>query len=139
MEDPKQTNNVVEIGHNSNRSITQETVEKIANRFLHITDVVMNNFETLERKLFEASTRYPYREKGRGGNGSKKLLPHHVEDVRREGEQIIEKLSNSLAKEQDTLQSALKEKYGIEVESARQKWNRECEEEDRRIADEQKK
>ena len=138
MENPKQSN-VVKIGHNSNRSITQETVEKIANRFLHITDVVMNNFETLERKLFEASTRYPYREKGRGGNGSKKLLPHHVEDVRREGEQIIEKLSNSLAKEQDTLQSALKEKYGIEVESARQKWNRECAEEDRRIADEQKK
>ena len=45
MEDPKQTNNVVEIGHNSNRSITQETVEKIANRVLHITNVVMNNFE----------------------------------------------------------------------------------------------
>ena len=67
------------------------------------------------------------------------MLPHHAEDVRREGEQIIEKLSNSLAKEQDTLQSALKEKYGIEVESQRQKWNRECEEEDRRILDAEKK
>jgi hypothetical protein len=32
----------------------------------------------------------------------------------------------------------MKEKYGIEVESQRQKWNRECEEEDRRIADEEK-
>ena len=139
MENPKQTNNVVKIGHNSNRSITQETVEKIANRFLHITDVVMNNFETLERKLFEASTRYPYREKGRGGNGSKKLLPHHVEDARREGDEIIEKLVHHLADEQDALQSAIKEKYGVEVESQRQKWNRECEEEDRRILDAEKK
>ena len=73
------------------------------------------------------------------GNGSKKLLPHHVEDVRREGEQIIEKLSNSLAKEQDTLQSAMKEKYGIEVESQRQKWNREAEEEDRRMNSDEEK
>ena len=137
MEDPKQTNNVVEIGHNSNRSITQETVEKIANRFLHITDVVMNNFETLERKLFEASTRYPYREKGRGGNGSKKLLPHHVEDARRDGDEMIEEMVQNLVREQDNLQSAFKKKYGIEVESHRQKWNRECEEEDRRIADEE--
>ena len=49
----------------------------------------------------------------------------------------IEELSKNLANEQDTLQSAMKEKYGIEVESQRQKWNRECEEEDRRIADEE--
>ena len=37
MENPKQSNNVVKIGHNSNRSITQETVEKLGKRILHIT------------------------------------------------------------------------------------------------------
>ena len=52
MENPKQSNNVVKIGHNSNRSITQETVEKISNRVLHITDVVMNNIRVIEQKYF---------------------------------------------------------------------------------------
>jgi hypothetical protein len=139
MENPKQSNNVVKIGHNSNRSITQETVEKISNRLLHITDVVMNNIRVIEQKYFEASTKYPYSAKGRGWERHKKLLPHHVEDARREGDEMIQEMVNNLADEQDNLQSALKEKYGIEVESARQKWNRECAEEDRRIADEQKK
>ena len=139
MENPKQTNNVVKIGHNSNRSITQETVEKLANRLLHITDFVMDNLRVVERKYFEAATKYPYRSKGRSYETHKKLLPHHVEDARREADEIIDDISKSLAKEQDNLQSAFKEQYGIEVESARQKWNRECEEEDRRIADAEKK
>ena len=52
---------------------------------------------------------------------------------------MIQEMVNNLADEQDNLQSALKEKYGIEVESHRQKWNRECEEEDRRILDAEKK
>ena len=138
MENPKQTNNVVKIGHNSNRSITQETVEKLGKRILHITDVVLNNLRVIERKYFEACTKYPYSSKARGYQKHKKLLPHHVEDARREGDEIIEELTKNLADEQDTLQSAMREKYGIEVESQRQKWNRECEEEDRRIADEEK-
>ena len=66
MENPKQTNNVVKIGHNSNRSITQETVEKLGKRILHITDVVLNNLRVIERKYFEACTKYPYRSKARG-------------------------------------------------------------------------
>ena len=139
MEDPKQTNNVVEIGHNSNRSITQETVEKISNRLLHITDVVMNNIRVIEQKYFEAATKYPYRSKGRGYERHKKLLPHHVEDARREGDEIIEKVLHHLADEQDNLQSAIKEKYGVEVESQRQKWNREAEEEDRRMNSDEEK
>ena len=137
MENPKQTNNVVKIGHNSNRSITQETVEKLGKRILHITDVVLNNLRVIERKYFEACTKYPYSSKARGYQKHKKLLPHHVEDARREGDEIIEKVLHHLADEQDNLQSAIKEKYGVEVESQRQKWNRECEEEDRRIADEE--
>ena len=139
MENPKQTNNVVKIGHNSNRSITQETVEKLGKRILHITDVVLNNLRVIERKYFEACTKYPYSSKARGYQKHKKLLPHHVEDARREGDEMIEEMVQNLVREQDNLQSAFKEKYGIEVESARQKWNRECAEEDRRIADEQKK
>lgn len=139
MENPKQTNNVVKIGHNSNRSITQETVEKLGKRILHITDVVLNNLRVIERKYFEACTKYPYSSKARGYQKHKKLLPHHVEDARRDGDEMIEEMVQNLVREQDNLQSAFKEKYGIEVESARQKWNRECAEEDRRIADEQKK
>ena len=65
------------------------------------------------------------------------MLPHHVEDARRDGDEMIEEMVQNLVREQDNLQSAFKEKYGIEVESHRQKWNRECEEEDRRIADEE--
>ena len=137
MENPKQTNNVVKIGHNSNRSITQETVEKLGKRILHITDVVLNNLRVIERKYFEACTKYPYSSKARGYQKHKKLLPHHVEDARREGDEMIEEMVQNLVREQDNLQSAFKEKYGIEVESHRQKWNRECEEEDRRIADEE--
>ena len=135
MENPKQTNNVVKIGHNSNRSITQETVEKLGKRILHITDVVLNNLRVIERKYFEACTKYPYSSKARGYQKHKKLLPHHVEDARRDGDEMIEEMVQNLVREQDNLQSAFKEKYGIEVESARQKWNRECAEEDRRIAD----
>ena len=130
MEDPKQTNNVVEIGHNSNRSITQETVEKISNRLLHITDVVMNNIRVIEQKYFEASTKYPYSAKGRGWERHKKLLPHHVEDARREGDEKLNNLSRNICKEEDELQIQVLQKYGIEIESNRQKWNRECEEED---------
>ena len=137
MENPKQTNNVVKIGHNSNRSITQETVEKLGKRILHITDVVLNNLRVIERKYFEACTKYPYSSKARGYQKHKKLLPHHVEDARRDGDEMIEEMVQNLVREQDNLQSAFKEKYGIEIESNRQKWNRECEEEDRRIADEE--
>ena len=137
MENPKQANNVVKIGHNSNRSITQETVEKLGKRILHITDVVLNNLRVIERKYFEACTKYPYSSKARGYQKHKKLLPHHVEDARREGDEMIEEMVQNLVREQDNLQSAFKEKYGIKVESHRQKWNRECEEEDRSIADEE--
>ena len=140
MENPKQTDNVVKLGHNyKNRSATQEAVEKISNRLLHITDFVMGSLRTIEEKYFEAATKYPYRSKGRGYERHKKLLPHHVEDARREGDEIIEKVLHHLADEQDNLQSAIKEKYGVEVESQRQKWNREAEEDDRRIADAEKK
>ena len=140
MENPKQSNNVVKLGHNyKNRSATQEAVEKVSNRLLYITDLVMNNLRILEKKYFEAATKYPYRSKGRGYERHKKLLPHHVEDSRREGDEIIEELTKNLADEQDTLQSAMKEKYGIEVESQRQKWNREAEEEDRRMNSDEEK
>ena len=139
MENPKQTNNVVKIGHNSNRSITQETVEKIANRFLHITDIVMNNLKKAEEEYWEACNKYPIVAKYSRFDRHKKLLPHHVEDARRNAEKRLQRLTKDLVEEEDTLQSALKEKYGIEVESHRQKWNRECEEEDRRILDAEKK
>ena len=138
MENPKQSDNVVKLGHNyKNRSATQEAVEKVSKRLLYITDLVMNELRIIEQKYFEAATKYPYRTKGRSYERHKKLLPHHVEDARREGDEMIQEMVNNLADEQDNLQSALKEKYGIEVESARQKWNRECAEEDRRIADEE--
>ena len=139
MEDPKQTNNVVEIGHNSNRSVTQETVEKLANRFLHITDIVMNNLKKAEEEYWEACNKYPIVAKYSRFDRHKKLLPHHVEDARRNAEKRLQRLTKDLVEEEDTLQSALKEKYGIEVESQRQKWNREAEEDDRRIADAEKK
>ena len=139
MENPKQTNNVVKIGHNSNRSITQETVEKIANRFLHITDIVMNNLKKAEEEYWEACNKYPIVAKYSRFDRHKKLLPHHVEDARRNAEKRLQRLTKDLVEEEDTLQSALKEKYGIEVESQRQKWNREAEEDDRRIADAEKK
>ena len=139
MENPKQTNNVVKIGHNSNRSITQETVEKIANRFLHITDIVMNNLKKAEEEYWEACNKYPIVAKYSRFDRHKKLLPHHVEDARRNAEKRLQRLTKDLVEEEDTLQLALKEKYGIEVESQRQKWNREAEEDDRRIADAEKK
>ena len=139
MEDPKQTNNVVEIGHNSNRSVTQETVEKLANRFLHITDIVMNNLSKVQDEYWEACNKYPIVAKYSRFDRHKKLLPHHVEDARRDAEKRLNRLTKDLVNEEDTLQAALKEKYGIEVESERHKRIREAEEEDRRIADEQKK
>ena len=98
---------------------------------------MLNNLRVIERKYFEACTKYPYSSKARGYQKHKKLLPHHVEDARRDGDEMIEEMVQNLVREQDNLQSAFKEKYGIEVESHRQKWNRECEEEDRRIADEE--
>ncbi len=51
MENPKVKDNVVKIGHNSNRSISQETLEKMANRFMHILEYVNNNLETLEKRI----------------------------------------------------------------------------------------
>ena len=84
MENPKQSNNVVKIGHNSNRSITKETVEKISKRFMHILDVVDNNLRLLEQNYFEACTKYPFRSKFNRHESFKKLLPHHVEDARQE-------------------------------------------------------
>ena len=53
----------MKIGHNSNRSISQETLEKMANRFMHILEYVNNNLETLEKRYWEAFTKYPYRSK----------------------------------------------------------------------------
>ena len=47
MNNTKPKDNVVKIGHNSNRSISQETLEKMANRFMHILEYVNNNLETL--------------------------------------------------------------------------------------------
>jgi len=56
MENPKQSNNVVKLGHNyKNRSATQEAVEKISNRLLHITDFVMGSLRTIRRKIFRGS------------------------------------------------------------------------------------
>ena len=51
MNNTKPKDNVVKIGHNSNRSISQETLEKMANRFMHILEYVNNNLETLEKRM----------------------------------------------------------------------------------------
>ena len=51
MNNTKPKDNVVKIGHNSNRSISQETLEKMANRFMHILEYVNNNLETLEKDI----------------------------------------------------------------------------------------
>ena len=138
MENPKhKDDNVINLKHNVEGSFTKEGYEKLAKRFMHILDYVNSNLKFLEQKYFEACTKYPYASKYRNYETHKKLLPHHVEDARRDGDEMIEEMVQTLVREQDNLQSAFKEKYGIEVESHRQKWNRECDEEDRRIADEE--
>ena len=131
MENPKhKDDNVINLKHNVEGSFTKEGYEKLAKRFMHILDYVNSNLKFLEQKYFEACTKYPYASKYRNYETHKKLLPHHVEDARRDGDEMIEEMVQNLVREQDNLQSAFKEKYGIEVESHRQKWNRECEEED---------
>ena len=127
MDNPKQSN-VVKIGHNSNRSITKETVEKISKRFMHILDVVDNNLRLLEEKYFEASTKYPYRSKFNRHENFKKLLPHHVEESRQEADNALDALRMDLINEQDTLRHRMKEKYDITVESERQRIDRKFEE-----------
>ena len=127
MDNPKQSN-VVKIGHNSNRSITKETVEKISKRFMHILDVVDNNLRLLEQNYFEACTKYPFRSKFNRHESFKKLLPHHVEDARQEADNALDRLRMDLINEQDTLRHRMKEKYDITVESERQRIDRKFEE-----------
>ena len=131
MENPKhKDDNVINLKHNVEGSFTKEGYEKLAIIFMHILDYVNSNLKFLEQKYFEACTKYPYASKYRNYETHKKLLPHHVDDARREGDEKLNNLSRNLCKEEDELQIQVLQKYGIEIESNRQKWNRECEEED---------
>ena len=130
MENPKVKDNVVKIGHNSNRSISQETLEKMANRFMHILEYVNNNLETLEKRYWEAFTKYPYRSKHDHYGRHKKLREHEVHEQKINADKQLKEISQNLYKEEDKLHEQLLEKFDINVMSKRQEWNKQCEEED---------
>lgn len=122
--------NVVKIGHNSNRSISQETYEKLANRFMHIIEVVNNNLTQLEKRYWEAFTKYPYKSKHDHYGSHKKLREHEVHEQKISADKQLLKLKKELYAEEDKLSEQLLSKYGISVMSQRQEWNKKCEEED---------
>ena len=74
----KKKDNVVDIGHNSNRSITKETYEKLPNRIMHVIEVVSNHLKTLEKKSLEAFHKYPYASKFTHSSQHKKLRDPEV-------------------------------------------------------------
>ena len=126
----KKKDNVVDIGHNSNRSITKETYEKLANRFMHVIEVVNNNLKTLEKKYWEAFTKYPYASKYNNSSKHKKLREHEVHEQKITADEQLKKLRKDLYAEEDRISEQLMDKYGISVMSQRQEWNKKCEEED---------
>ena len=133
MNNTKPKDNVVKIGHNSNRSISQETLEKMANRFMHILEYVNNNLETLEKRYWEAFTKYPYASKHDHYGRHKKLREHEVHEQKINADNQLDKIRKNLYTEEDELHQQLLEKYDISVMSKRQEWNKKCEEEDAKV------
>ncbi|WP_440682147.1 hypothetical protein [Candidatus Pelagibacter sp. HIMB1710] len=117
------------IGHNSNRSISQETYEKLANRFMHIIEVVNNNLTQLEKRYWEAFTKYPYQSKYDHCGSHKKLREHEVHEQKISADKQLLKLKKELYAEEDKLSEQLMTKYGISVMSERQESNKRIEEE----------
>ena len=88
--------NVVKIGHNSNRSISQETYEKLANRFMHVIEVVNNRLDDLEKRYWEAFTKYPYYSKYDHHGSHKKLREHEVHEQKITADKNLRKLQKEL-------------------------------------------
>lgn len=125
--------NVVKIGHNSNRSISQETYEKLANRFMHVIEVVNNRLDDLEKRYWEAFTKYPYHSKYDHHGSHKKLREHEVHEQKITADKNLRKLQKELYEEEDKLSEQLLSKYGISVMSERQENNKRIEEEEAKL------
>ena len=57
--EPKRKDNIVRLGHNSDRSISQEQYAKVVKGYHHMMRVVRQELRRAVRNLDEAFTKYP--------------------------------------------------------------------------------
>ena len=118
----------------SNRSISLEAYEKLAKNFMQILEQVTSNLAFLEVNYWEAFTKYPFRQKYNKWEKIPKLKDYEIHEKKIKADKTLKELMNHCLKEEDRLSNQILEKYGVEVLSKRQQFQKESDELDNAAA-----
>ena len=131
----KENNVVVKLEqHNSNRQIGLEAYEKLARNFMNVLEEVTGCLALLEVNYWEAFTKYPFRQKYNKWEKIPKLKDYEIHEKKINADKTLKDLMNLMLKEEDRLSEQLQEKYGVEVLSKRQQFQKESDELDNAAA-----
>jgi hypothetical protein len=127
----KENNVVVKLEqHNSNRQIGLEAYEKLARNFMNVLEEVTGCLALLEVNYWEAFTKYPFASKYNKWEKHPKLKEYEVHEKKIKADKTLKDLMNHCLKEEDRLSNQIRDKYGVEVLSKRQQFQKETEAED---------
>ena len=127
----KENNVVVKLEqHNSNRQIGLEAYEKLARNFMNVLEEVTGCLALLEVSYWEAFTKYPWASKYNKWEKHPKLKEYEIHEKKIKADKTLKDLMKHCLKEEDRLSNQILEKYGVEVLSKRQQFQKETEAED---------
>ena len=127
----KENNVVVKLEqHNSNRQIGLEAYEKLARNFMNILEEVTSSLAFLEVSYWEAFTKYPWASKYNKWERHPKLKDYEIHEKKIKADETLRELKKLMLQEEDRLSTQVQDKYGVEVLSKRQKFQKETEAED---------
>ena len=131
----KENNVVVKLEqHNSNRQIGLEAYEKLARNFMNVLEEVTGCLALLEVNYWEAFTKYPFRQKYNKWEKIPKLKEYEIHEKKIKADKTLKDLMKHCLKEEDRLSNQILEKYGVEVLSKRQQFQKESDELDNAAA-----
>lgn len=107
--EPKRKDNIVRLGHNSDRSISQEQYAKVVKGYHHMMRVVRHELRRAVRNLDEAFTKYP-----NSNSNNRKLKDFEIHESRARGKKIADKVDEVAWGKICKLEEIAKEN-GIEV------------------------
>tara|TARA_R100000664_G_scaffold22170_1_gene31606 strand:+ start:284 stop:712 length:429 start_codon:yes stop_codon:yes gene_type:complete len=131
----KENNVVVKLEqHNSNRQIGLEAYEKLARNFMNVLEEVTGCLALLEVSYWEAFTKYPWASKYNKWEKHPKLKEYEIHEKKIKADKTLKDLMKHCLKEEDRLSNQILEKYGVEVLSKRQQFQKESDELDNAAA-----
>ena len=131
----KENNVVVKLEqHNSNRQIGLEAYEKLARNFMNVLEEVTGCLALLEVCYWEAFTKYPWASKYNKWEKHQKLKEYEIHEKKIKADKTLKDLMKHCLKEEDRLSNQILEKYGVEVLSKRQQFQKESDEIDNAAA-----